>query len=182
MKMTQYLQNYRIWVGTMCGSILLSLSVVPIANADTHTAQVNPKPSIFNEPAYNRQRDSITKPLSAPIIPPLPEEQHPVSATVVPVNGKVNVRFTNHTNAAIAYEIVGHTNQRLLSGQSNVALNDLPVPVAVTFRRPDNGLLAAHAQVSSQPGLLQIIFDEATDLKVDRVAMRIEKTGNVFLK
>lgn len=39
-----------------------------------------------------------------------------------------------------------------------------------------------HPRISSQPGLLEIAFDESTDLKADRVAMRIEKTGDVFLK
>lgn len=177
--MTQYLRNYRVWIGTIFSGIWISLWTIPIVAA-APTTPTN-KPSIFNEPPYNRRRDSITKPLSQPITPPLPESQ-PASATVVPVDGKVNIKLTNHTNAAISYQIVGHTDQRTLVGRENITLQALPIPVAVTFRREDKGLLQVQPQVSSQAGLLEIAFDESTDFKADRVAMRIEKTGDVFLK
>ncbi|MGL4620255.1 hypothetical protein [Chroococcidiopsis sp.] len=177
--MTQYLRSRKSWIGAICGGIWISLWIIPIAAA-APTTPAN-KPSIFNEPPYNRRRDSITKPLSQPITPPLPEDQ-PASATVVPVDGKVNIKLTNHTNAKISYQIVGHTDQRTLLGRENVTLQALPIPVAVTFRREDKGLLQVHPQISSQPGLLEIAFDESTDFKTDRVAMRIEKTGDVFLK
>lgn len=115
------------------------------------------------------------------VIPPMPEELQTPSATVLPVNGKVNVKLTNKTNAALTYEVIGHTNQRTLSGKSTVTLKNLPVSVAISFRRRDKGLLTVKPQGETTPGLLEVKLDEETYFGNDKIAMRVETTGDVFL-
>jgi len=41
---------------------------------------------------------------------PLPEEQQAPSA--MPVNGKINIKLMNATNAVVTYQVIGDTNQR----------------------------------------------------------------------
>ncbi|WP_180277758.1 hypothetical protein [Nostoc sp. 'Peltigera malacea cyanobiont' DB3992] len=51
----------------------------------------------------------------------------------------------------------------------------------MTFQRPDGGQLIVTPQPSSEPGSLEVKFNEATDAAQGRSAMRIERNGSVFL-
>lgn len=154
----------------------------------TSTSSLNPRPSIFNEPPYNRSQSTsptdsnaapITEPTPGAITPPLPEQQTP-SAIATPVDGKINIKLTNTTNAVVSYQVIGDTNQRFLSGDSNVTLQNIKTPVTVTFRRQDNGLLKVNPQATSE-GLLEVTLDEATSLNEDNTTMRIQQDGKVLL-
>lgn len=215
-------------VETMCASLLVVPAIFttasvalasPLIEADNHLSQVNPspdssnqtpsgtstsplnpRPSIFNEPPYNRSQstsptDSNAAPPTQPlpdsgvtpttettpgaITPPLPEQQTP-SAIATPVDGKINIKLTNTTNAVVSYQVIGDTNQRFLSGDSNVTLQNIKTPVTVTFRRQDNGLLKVNPQATSE-GLLEVTLDEATSLNEDNTTMRIQQDGKVLL-
>lgn len=152
----------------------------------------NRNPGIFNEAPYNRSRTTLqsapgvvpsqpTAPSSPVIQAPLPEQQQPPSATITPIQGKVSVRLVNQTGANITYQVIGNTNARSLKGKSDVLLTNLPAPVTATFRRDDGGLLSVTTQPSSQPGMLEVILTQTTDLAQDRTTMNIQKTGAVFL-
>jgi hypothetical protein len=103
------------------------------------------------------------------------------SATIALANGKVNVRLVNDTAADITYQVIGDTAPRSLAGKSDVTLQALDVPVTVTFERQDSGQLIVTPQASSEPGSLEVRFNEATNAAQGRSAMRIERNGSVFL-
>lgn len=112
--------------------------------------------------------------------PPLPGRQQAPSARIVPVNGKVNIKLTNLTAAPMTYQVIGDTKPRTLPGKTEVILMALEAPTTLTFLRQDGGLLQVEPQVSAEPGVLQVTFTEATDLGIDKNALVIEETGEVF--
>jgi hypothetical protein len=186
----------------------------PSTPSSTSTSPLNPRPSIFNEPPYNRSEgtsptdsnaaptvertpgnltpttpDAQPSPNTSPtmepapgstIQPPLPEQQQAPNMMVTPVDGKINIKLINTTNAVVTYQVVGDTNQRTLTGDSDVTLQNLETPVTVTFVRQDRGLLKVSPQASSS-GLLEVTLDETTNLDEGKSTMRIEKGGAVFI-
>ncbi|MDF5736759.1 MULTISPECIES: hypothetical protein [unclassified Nostoc] len=102
-------------------------------------------------------------------------------ATIALNNGKVDIRFVNDTAANVTYQVIGDTAPRSLQGKSDVILQGLKAPVTVTFQRDDGGQLIVTPQPSSEPGKLEVKFNEATDAAQGRSAMRIEQNGSVFL-
>jgi hypothetical protein len=160
------------------------------ANGGTSTSPLNPRPNIFNEVPYNRSRGTpTTDPSAAPmrqpapeseIQAPLPEEQQAPSAMVMPVNGKINIKLMNTTNAVVTYQVIGDTNQRTLAGGLDVTLQNIKTPVTVTFVREDKGLLNVSPKAASQ-GLLEVRLDESTNLDEDQDTVRVEKGGTVFI-
>lgn len=155
---------------------------------------LNPRPRIFDEPPYNRSQsptplapDAVTplpaQPTPTPgsvTSPPLPEQQQAPSATVTPVNGRISLRLTNPTNATIFYQVIGDTEQRNLAGKSEVTLQNLAIPVTLTFSRQDRGLLRPTTTATSM-GLLEVTFDATTDLAEDRTTLRVQPDGVVLL-
>ncbi len=114
-------------------------------------------------------------------VPPAPEQRQAPSATITLANGKANIKLVNKTAAKVTYQVIGDTAPRSLNGKSDVMLQGLSAPLTVTFQREDRGLLTVTPQPSSQPGMLEVTFQEATDVGKDRGVMRIEKNGAVFL-
>ncbi|PPS40633.1 hypothetical protein [Chroococcidiopsis sp. TS-821] len=182
---------------------------------------LNPRPSIFNEPPYNRTQSPVapgtgttpaspttpgttppspcppvgtdatptpepgTTPSPAPapgavIQPPLPEQQQAPIARVTPVDGRVNIRLTNATNAVVFYQVIGDTEQRSLAGKSEVTLRNLSAPISLTFSRQDRGLLRPAVSATSM-GLLEVTLDATTDLGEDRTTIRVQPDGAVLL-
>ncbi|MBD2523589.1 hypothetical protein [Nostoc sp. FACHB-133] len=103
------------------------------------------------------------------------------SATIALANGTVNIRLVNDTAANVTFQVIGDTAPRSLQGKSNVILQGLRAPVTVTFEREDGGQLIVTPQASSEPGNLEVRFNEATNAAQGRSAMRIERNGSVFL-
>ncbi|MFN6566730.1 hypothetical protein [Dendronalium sp. ChiSLP03b] len=120
---------------------------------------------------------SPTKPTQPSVLPP---RQAP-STTIALANGRVNIRLVNNTAANVTYQVIGDTAPRSLQGKSNVTLQGLSAPVTVTFQREDGGLLLVTPQPTSEPGILEVTFKEATDVSRDRGALRIDPNGSVFL-
>jgi len=115
------------------------------------------------------------------VYPPPIEQLQPPSATITPVNGLVNVRLINATQARITFQVLGETSPRSLPGRSEVNLLSLKTPINLTFHRQDDGLLQASPLATASPGELEVVFRETTDLSIDRRAMNIQETGNVYL-
>jgi hypothetical protein len=113
--------------------------------------------------------------------PQLLQPRQTPSTTIALANGKVNVRLVNETAANITYQVIGDTAPRSLPGKSDVTLQALDAPVTVTFERQDSGQLIVTPQASSEPGSLEVRFNEATNAAQGRSAMRIERNGSVFL-
>ncbi|MEH2088026.1 hypothetical protein [Nostoc sp.] len=56
--------------GALCGGLLISLPAIPQALAQESTVKVNPSPSIFSEPPYNRSQSPVSP--ESGVIPPRP--------------------------------------------------------------------------------------------------------------
>lgn len=186
-----YSKNIGI-IGAICGSLLIGIPLSSIAQttpSTTPSRALNPTPSIFNEPPYNRSftpnhgaiAPTAPNQPSSPIQPPLPEEQGKAIATVTPVGGKVDVRLKNNTNAVIAYEAVEHTPRRVLPAKGEIVLRGLPAPVTITLVRQDNGFVQVVPASSSSSGILDISLNEAQTLNEQQGTIRIQQNGNVFV-
>ncbi len=114
------------------------------------------------------------------IAPPLPEQQQSPIASVTPTNGQVSVRIKNDTNAAINYEVIGHTERRVLVGGQEVVLQNLPVPVTITTVRQDNGFVQV-IPVSTKSGMIEFSLDEQTNPSNEQSVIRIQQSGQVYL-
>ncbi|KJH70981.1 hypothetical protein [Aliterella atlantica] len=175
-------------IGAICGSLLISIPISSIAQT-TPSRALNPTPSIFKEPPYNRnstpQPSAITptSPIQQnyPVQPPLPEQQQKAIAIVTPVGGKVDVRLKNNTNAVIAYEAIEYTNRRVLPAKGEIVLRGLPAPVTITLVRQDNGFIQIIPASSSSSGMLDISLSEAPSLNEQQGTIRIQQNGNVFV-
>ncbi|MBD1864698.1 MULTISPECIES: hypothetical protein [Trichocoleus] len=118
---------------------------------------------------------------TAPAQPPLPESLGNAIATVLPINGRVDVMLRNKTGTTITYEVIGHTQPRSLAGGAEVMLQDLPVPVTITTLRPDRGLVQIAPIVGAQAGAIGFALDETTRLGSDQEAIRIQNNGQVLV-
>ncbi len=103
------------------------------------------------------------------------------SARVTPTEGMVVIKLVNTTNAVINYQIVGVTPPRTLGEQSEIVLQNIKVPITLTYQRPDGGLLLVRPQATAMPGMLQVSFGATTDLGADTKSMEIQEDGRVFL-
>jgi hypothetical protein len=136
---------------------------IPASPAPTDQTQ-QPSPG-----AASTEQPTVTQPRQTP------------SATIALANGRVNIRLVNDTAANVTFQVIGDTAPRSLQGKSDVTLQGLSAPVTVTFEREDGGQLIVTPQPSSEPGSLEVTFNEATDAAQGRSAMRIERNGSVFL-
>jgi hypothetical protein len=116
--------------GDLPGRNLTPNRIVP-SDAPTTPGTVGQRPSIFNEAPYNRNPPGT--PTTLPVQPPLPEQRSQPVARVVPTNGTINVRLKNDTNVVVTYEAVQYTQRRSLRPGEAVLLQNIPVPVTVTF-------------------------------------------------
>ncbi len=189
-KVAQINQKKADLLKAICGGLLIGIPIAALAVPDAATQQLraqapsgvlNPKPGILSEPPYNRTNPSSPA-TTAPTSPPLPEEQSPPIATVVPMDGTVEVRVKNNTNAIVNYEVVGHTPRRLLPGKQETVLQKLPLPVTVTFGREDKGFVKVMpSSTTDKQGVLEVALDEDPNLDNNQGVVRIQEDGQVFL-
>jgi hypothetical protein len=118
---------------------------------------------------------------TAPLQPPLPETQQDVVARVTPnTGGTVSVKLVNETNTQVDYQVIGDTNQRSLGAGSQVTLQNLKVPVNVTFVRPDGGFVLLNPQ-STSSGELDVRLRAASNADTGRGVLNIQEDGSVLL-
>ena len=168
----------------ICGSLLLigiPLSSIAQTPQPTPNRGLNPKPSIFNEQRYKRDRSPNNTTPSVPLSPPLPEDSSKAIAVVTPINGKVSVKLKNTTNTVITYETIGYTERRNLGAKGEVVLKDLPAPVTLTLVRPDNGFIQIAATSVANSGLLEVSLSEGKTLNEQQSAIRIQQNGKVLV-
>lgn len=146
----------------------------------TTPGTVGQRPSIFNESPYNRTAPGT--PITRPIQPPLPEQRSQPVASITPNNGRINVRLKNDTNTIVTYEAIQYTQRRSLRPGEEVLLQNIPVPVTVTFVRQDNGFVEVIPVNSPEAGLLSLTLDEdTTPLDRNQGVIRVQQNGQVFL-
>jgi hypothetical protein len=184
MKKNQWIKLAKRLGKVICGSIIAGIpTAIACTSIAMPTARINPHLSLFSQAPANPNtigNPQGTPPTPIPATPPLPEQQQPPSAKVVPVEGRVNVTLVNQTYTNVTYQVIGDTQPRTLAGRADITLQNLKTPVNITFQRPDRGLLRVSPQ-PTEPGLLQVNLTETTDLSTDRTAMTIQVNGNVIL-
>ena len=165
----------------------------------SQTSVLNPHPSIFAQAPYNRSQlmlgeslrlaKQVQKPADSDAenqkpsqreVKPWSEAQENRKALVKAINGQFNIRLRNLTNTEVTYELVGHTNQRQLTGNKNFMLEDLAMPVTVTVLREDGGLIRVTPKPVA-PGILELRLDEALNLDQDRRAVRVREGGSLLI-
>jgi hypothetical protein len=194
-------------VSLVARTVLIGLPLVAIAQAVSaspktanvsQTSALNPYPSIFAESPYNRSQIvlgeslRLTKQVQKPTnsdaenqtpkseVKPWSESQENRKALVKAINGQFDIRLRNLTNTEVTYELVGHTNQRQLTGNTNYLLQNLAMPVTVTVLREDGGLVRVTPKPIA-PGILELRFDEALNLDQDRRAVRVREGGSLLI-
>ncbi|MEB3218585.1 MAG: hypothetical protein VKN72_20445 [Nostocales cyanobacterium 94392] len=116
-----------------------------------------------------------------PIQPPAPEARQSAIATVKPMmDGRVSVTLKNDTNARISYQVITHTQTRILPATEEVVLREIPTPATITLVREDAGWLKV-MPISTEDGMLTLSLDEETTLDDNQGVIRIQKDGQVFL-
>lgn len=192
-------------LGIILGGVLIGLPYIPSVSA-APSSVLNPCPRIYYEEPYNSTRivpsgcppNSVTRLLqertpaqsgnsqdrssvAIPVQPPLPKTRSNAIAKVMPMDGKVDVRLENNTNAKISYQVIGDTEPRILLGREATVLRNLPTPVTITVVRQDGGLLRVVPLSPSKQGVLEVSLDEAKSLGNNQGALRIQQDGQVFL-
>lgn len=139
------------------------------AGQDPNAAQteVTPAPQTQQTPTVPQQS-------------PLPESILPPSGFVSIPNGTLNIELVNNTNTEVTYEVLGQTDQRSLSGRSQVSLQGLRTPINMTFVRPDGGFVTVTPRAVS-PGVLEVTLVEAPDVDAGQGAMNVQGNGNFYL-
>lgn len=186
-----------VLLSTLTGGLLAGLPMIPFAASALPSSVLNPCPRIYYEEPFNSTRivpegcppNEATRLLVIPsgtsrtpvTQPPLPEARSNPIATVMPMEGKVDVKLKNDTNALIFYQAIQYTDRRALSGGKEVVLQNLPTPVTITMIRQDGGLLQVMPMNTSQSGMLEVTLDETTNFDNNLGALRIQRDGQVFL-
>ncbi len=114
------------------------------------------------------------------VIPP-PEIRSDAIAQLIAIEGKVDIVLINRTNADVIYEVIGHTNSRILSGGSKTRLEDLPVPVSLTTIRQDNGFVRVIPQKTNDETLVLVLEEAVFPLDNPQGAIYIQADGEFLL-
>lgn len=186
-----------------------SVGAAVVAATAAPTSSLNPCPGIYYEEPHNSKRivpqgcapNAATRLLNEqtqlPMMTPAPTQMSlpssPLSqdeqdkqdkqlaiATLALQSGKVNVHLKNTTNTSITYQAIGDTQPRTLTGGSEVMLQGLSAPMTLTFLRPDGGLVNVRPMTSSEPGMLELMLNEAVGLNNSQTTVRIQSSGQVL--
>lgn len=156
-------------VSVIVGSAVLGLTAYPRAGI----ADSEPPTNVINKGA-NQQMLAQMQPI------PFPDTRQNPVALLQPENAPVEIKLVNNTNTTMTYQVIGDTDERVLSGGQEAIARSVEIPVTVTFVRSDGGLVAVQPEVIA-PGMIQLNLEEAYNLDNDVTAMRIDETGEVYL-
>ncbi len=195
-------------LGVMGGSVLSGLAIAPPAQAQvnpcprifyeapfntTVPAPAGCTPNAFEQiapqtqprplPQVQPQTQPPVSPAPSPSVmqPPLPGERQEPITTISMMGQTVEVRLMNMTAADVIYEVVVDTDQRILTGDGQVTLQNLSAPFTLTLFREDGGLLNVMPQPTGEPGVLVLSLEETTDLGADRSTVTVQPSGEVFV-
>ncbi|MGK7921973.1 MAG: hypothetical protein AB4080_18415 [Trichodesmium sp.] len=139
----------------------------PGANQQTEVESQRNEPTRRQPPT---QESETTEPP-----PKFPEP----AGRVTPGEGIITLRLINQTDAVINYQVIGG-RYRTLGERSVVELSELPIPLTLTYQRPDGGLLLVSPQgISSR--VLEVRFNATEDFSLDSKSLNISGKGGVFL-
>ncbi|MDJ0735389.1 MAG: hypothetical protein QNJ47_15250 [Nostocaceae cyanobacterium] len=173
---------------------------------ETSTGTVNPCPRIYYEEPFSERNivplgcppNALTMRLEAQgitpeqrypyrqrqvgvIQPPAPETRSLAIATVIPINGRIDVKLRNNTNTPITYQAIGHTGERTLLARQEVTLRGLSLPLTLTTIRQDEGFLRIIPISTSETGVLELSLDETTNFSQSQTSIMIQPQGGVYV-
>ncbi|ERT06051.1 hypothetical protein M595_3979 [Lyngbya aestuarii BL J] len=114
------------------------------------------------------------------IQPPMPTRQMRTMGSVDVDGRTVDVSLNNDTNAGVTYQVIGHTDDRLLYEGNETELLNLPLPVTITVLREDAGLIDIQ-DMMAENGEVQFRLQEEGDLTGSEKTIRIQEDGTVFV-
>ena len=160
--------------------------VPPGCPANDYTQEVDIKEELETE-ANTRQMETDTntgqyKPSGrvGVIQPPMPTDQMRAMGNINVNGDTVNVTLNNDTNANITYQVIGHTNDRLLSGGNEAELLNLPLPITITVQREDSGLIDINKNQVSEDGEVSFSLEEEGNSSASQLTIRIQEDGTIF--
>jgi len=155
---------------TANSSLLRILAISLIVGVNT-LLPLHQNPGIANQ--ITPQIDQLIAQSSEPETPP--------DLKVTPVNGTVQVKFTNTTNAALFYQIIGQTSRLTLAPNATITLETLKLPASILFSRQNEGLLKVMLNPLGN-GVVEVKLEDTKDLGLDRKSLAIRKDGSFFLR
>jgi len=186
--------SVRFW-GLLCCSLLIGFTAIAQAGGPPRPQG---KPAVVEpeeEEAEEMEAEEATPaaPTTTPAQPLRDEQQEepqsseppprfPEPSAMMSLNGRqsVTVKLVNTTDATIAYQVIEGTGERTLEGSSQVELQGLPIPLNLTYRRQDGGLLLVVPK-AVEPGVLEVRFQPTGNFFFDTRSLNITGTGSVFL-
>ncbi|CAN1208913.1 hypothetical protein TUMEXPCC7403_01730 [Tumidithrix helvetica PCC 7403] len=117
-----------------------------------------------------------------PLLPPDTPTQ------IIPLKGdRVTVRIINKAKDAITFQALGDTSRRSLKGNTSVTLQNLKVPLSLTFYYQDvkrsyvlkTGLIDAKIVETKTAGSIDLVLSPTTDPDSHRSSMYIYTDGSV---
>lgn len=171
MKFKQLLNQKNMGImGAILGSTLFSMTLLPMAGI----AESKPNPNLESNRGDREStiaqfrtgpRDNLDRPVAL-----LRSQNMPVEITLV-----------NNTNDRITYQVIGDTDERLISEGGTATVRRIDIPVTVTFVRSSSAALLQVEPEVIGPGEIRLNLDETSRLDRDVTAMRIDETGEVYL-
>ncbi|WP_143437750.1 hypothetical protein [Hydrocoleum sp. CS-953] len=191
--MIQFLSNF-VKTTSIISAIGSSLMIITISHAGGPPPGTKPpatnQQEDTSEPSGNRGKPVEVEPENTEPTRRQPPTQQPETTQpppqfpepagrVTPVEGIITLRLINQTGAVIGYQVIGGRH-RILGESSVVELSELPIPLTLTYQRPDGGLLLVRPQrISSR--VLEVIFNPTEDFDLDTKSLNITGKGGVFL-
>ncbi len=185
----------------LCSSLLIGVAAIAQAGGPPPRQG---KPAIVEptgKPAISEQEEATPATPATPAAPaatptqrlqdqppaeqPRPSEpppRFPEPSAFISLNGRqtVSLRLINTTDAVVTYQVIEGTGERTLGGESQVELQGLPIPLNLTYRRQDGGLLLVIPR-AVEPGVLEVRFEPTGSFFLDTRNLNITGTGSVFL-
>jgi len=181
--MIQFLSNF-LKRTSIISAISSSLMIITISHAGGPPPGTKPpatdRQEDTSEPSGNRGKPVEVEPDTTEPTrrQPLPRFPRP-SDRIRSVQGLITLRLINQTGAIIGYQVIG--GKHLILGETSVVeLSELPIPLTLTYQRPDGGLLLVRPRrISSR--VLEVIFFPTEDFDLDSKSLNIGGKGRIFL-
>jgi len=185
--------------GLLCGSLLIGFTAIaqaggpPVRQGKPAVVEPAGKPAVSEEEEEEAQATP-----AAPAATPTqrlqdepqgeqprtsePPPRFPEPSAILSLNGRqsVTMRLINVTDAIVIYQVIEGTGERTLGQRSQVELQGLPIPLNLTYRRQDGGLLLVVPK-AVEPGVLEVRFEPTGSFFLDTKSLNITGTGSVFL-
>ena len=185
--MIQFLSNF-LKRTSIISAISSSLMIITISQAGGPPPETKPPAADRQEdtakPSSNRGKPVEVEPETTeptrrqPSTQPPPRFSRPTDSPRS-VQGLITLRLINRTGAVIGYQVIG--GRHLILGETSVVeLSELPIPLTLTYQRPDGGLLLVSPRMISSR-VLELIFHPTEDFDLDSKSLNIGGKGRIFL-